>query len=154
MTRTPPARLERTNYPYLVPVLARYADVDPLWHINNVAIAQYLEETRVSMLRTILGFERIDRYDSRFVLAHVSIDFLREGRYPGAFEVGAAIKKVGRSSTTVGLGLFQDDACIALSDAVLVRVDAGGPTEWTTDERKVLDDDVWQLRSATSGVAT
>lgn len=147
MTRTSPHRLQRSSYPYTVPVIARYADVDPLWHINNVAIAQYFEETRISMLRSILGLERMHLADGRTVLARVAIDFLREGRYPGSLDVGAAITNVGRTSVEVSLGLFQDEACIALSEAVLVRVDPRGPSPWTDDERKVLDDPVWRLRS-------
>jgi acyl-CoA thioesterase FadM len=41
-------RCDPASYPHKVRVLARFADVDPLWHINNVAIAQYYEEARVS----------------------------------------------------------------------------------------------------------
>jgi acyl-CoA thioester hydrolase len=146
MTRTPPDRLLHANYPFATPVIARYADVDPFWHVNNVAMAQYLEETRISMLRTILGRERLVAPGWRILLAHVSIDYLREGAYPGSFDVRAAIGKVGRTSVTVVLGAFQDNACIALSDAVLVRLDETGPKPWTADERKGLDDPVWRLQ--------
>jgi acyl-CoA thioester hydrolase len=148
MTRTPPDRLDHDRYPYLAPVVARYADVDPLWHINNVAMAQYFEDTRISLLREILGLERMALPDGRLVLAHVAIDYLREGRYPGMLEVGAAVTNVGRTSVRIGLALFQDDACIALSDAVLVRVGSDGPSPWTADERKVLDEPAWRLQHA------
>ena len=46
-------RVEPGRYPLKVRILARYADVDPLWHINNVAIAQYYEEARVSASMTM-----------------------------------------------------------------------------------------------------
>jgi len=150
MTRFPFDRTAHDNYPFLAPVLARYADVDPLWHINNVAVAQYFEETRIAMLRAILGFERVATPAGRLVLARQSIDYLREGSYPGVFEAGAAIGKVGRTSVTVILGLFQDDACIALSDAVLVWLDEHGPRPWTDDERTALEDPVWRLQAAVS----
>lgn len=146
MTRFPPNRTEHGNYPFVVPVLARYADVDPLWHINNVAVAQYFEETRISMLRAILGMERVSTPAGRLVLARQTIDYLREGRYPGEFEVGAAIGATGRTSVTVILALFQDDECVALSDAVLVWIDEHGPRPWTDDERKVLEDPAWRLQ--------
>lgn len=151
MYPTPPHRLEHANYPYVVPVIARYADVDPLWHINNVAMAQYFEETRIALVREVLGLERMAVADGRIVLAHLSVDYLREGRYPGTLEVGAAITDVGRTSLRIGLALFQDDACIALSEAVLVRVDPRGPSPWTADERKVLDDPVWRLQATRNG---
>jgi acyl-CoA thioester hydrolase len=146
MTRTPPNRLLLRHYPYVSPVIARYADVDPLWHINNVAIAQYFEDTRISLLRTILGLQRIAFPSGRIVIAHQSIDYLLEGTYPGSLEVGAALARAGRTSATVVMGLFQSDACIAVSDAVLVRVDAKGPCAWTADERKVIADPVWSLQ--------
>jgi acyl-CoA thioester hydrolase len=145
MNRTPPNRLVQGNYPYVVPVLARYADVDPLWHINNVAMAQYFEETRISLLRTMLGMERMALPQGRAVLAHQSIDYLREGTYPGALDVGAAIADVGRTSLTIAMALFQADACIAVSEAVLVRVEESGPSPWTDDERTALTDPVWAL---------
>jgi acyl-CoA thioester hydrolase len=146
MTRIPPNRVRQGYYPFVTPVLARYADVDPLWHINNVAIAQYFEETRISMLREILAMERVATPAGRLILARQSIDYVREGRYPGDLEARAAIGKVGRTSVTIVLALFQDEECVALSDAVLVRLDQHGPIPWTDDERKVLEDPVWHLQ--------
>ena len=49
-----PFRLDSDRYPLKARILARYADVDPLWHINNVAIAQYYEEARVSTTMMVL----------------------------------------------------------------------------------------------------
>ena len=61
MTRIPAGLVLRAHYPYQQKVIARYADVDPLWHINNVAMAQYFEDTRISMLRTLLGIVTLAR---------------------------------------------------------------------------------------------
>jgi acyl-CoA thioester hydrolase len=149
MTRIPAGRVLRAHYPYQQKVIARYADVDPLWHINNVAMAQYFEDTRISMLRMLLDMERMATLDGdRILLAHQSIDYLREGTYPGSLDVGAAVLKVGNSSVTIGMGLFQDEACIALSEAVLVRANAAGPCSWSLDERTLIDDPVWRLQTA------
>jgi len=40
MVHVEPFRLDPDRYPLKVRIVARYADVDPLWHINNVAVAQ------------------------------------------------------------------------------------------------------------------
>jgi acyl-CoA thioester hydrolase len=148
MSRIPAERMRRSSYPYVSPVIARYADVDAFLHINNVAMAQYFEDARISLLRTLLEMQQMHMRDGRVLLARQSIDYLREGRYPGSLEVGVAITAVGRTSVTVGMGLFQDDVCIAISDAVLVRLDDQGPREWSSDERTVLSDPVWQPQAS------
>ena len=59
MVHVEPYRLDPDRYPLKVRILARYADVDPLWHINNVAVAQYYEEARVSTTMMVMGGKRI-----------------------------------------------------------------------------------------------
>jgi acyl-CoA thioesterase FadM len=53
-------RVEPGRYPLKVRILARYADVDPRWHINNVAIAQYYAEARVSASMTMMEGRRLE----------------------------------------------------------------------------------------------
>jgi acyl-CoA thioester hydrolase len=128
MPRVGEHRLDPSVYPLTVRILARYADVDPLWHINNVAIAQYYEEARVSSLTQILGGERIPTpAGERILIAHQSIDYLREASYPGTLAVGVGVLRIGRSSYTLGMGMFQDGQCVSVSDAVMVFADASGP---------------------------
>jgi acyl-CoA thioester hydrolase len=124
-------------YPFRVEILARYADVDPLWHINNVAIAQYYEEARVSTTRRIMGEARIPTGpDLRLLLARQSIDYLREAGYPGKLTVGVGVLRIGNSSYTLGMAMFQDGRCVSVSDAVLVVADAGGPLRLPEEYRE------------------
>ena len=140
MTKIPPRRLDPAHYPLKVQILARYADVDPLWHINNVAIAQYYEEARVAAATAMLGGERIPTAaGDRILIAHQSIDYLREGTYPGALEVGVGVLRIGRSSYRYGMAMFQDGACISVSEAVLVFADAHGPAALPEEYRKRLE---------------
>jgi acyl-CoA thioester hydrolase len=147
MTRIPPSRTLQTSYPCVSPVIARYADVDPYWHLNNVAIATYFEDARITFVAGLLEIDRLTGARSRVLLARLAIDYLREGRWPGTLQVGAGVTTVGRTSVTVGLGLFQDEACIAVSDAVLVRLGEAGPAPWLDDERTALSDPAWGLRA-------
>ena len=143
--RSPQAAIARPSlqrqqldlYPFRVEILARYADVDPLWHINNVAIAQYYEEARVSTTRRIMGGGRIPTGpDLRRLLARQSIDNLREAGYPGRLTVGVGVLRIGNSSYTLGMAMFQDGNCVSVSDAVLVVADATGPTRLPEDYRE------------------
>lgn len=151
MSRIPPERTLLPCYPYVSPVIARYADVDPFWHLNNVAIATYFEDARITFAAKLLNIGRLTGGESRVLLARLAIDYLREGRWPGQLQVGAAVTAVGRTSVTIGLGLFQDDQCIAVSDAVLVRLGDSGPAPWRDDERGALTDTAWALRTSTHG---
>ena len=127
-------------YPFKVEILARYADVDPLWHINNVAIAQYYEEARVSTTRRIMGGGRIPTGpELRPLLARQSIDYLREASYPGKLTVGVGVLRIGNSSYTLGMGMFQDGNCVSVSDAVLVVAGTGGPMRLPDDYRSRME---------------
>jgi acyl-CoA thioester hydrolase len=145
MSKLAAYRLDPAHYPLKVKILARYADVDPLWHINNVAIAQYYEEARVSAASAMLGDVRIPTpAGDRILIAHQSIDYLREAGYPGALEVGIGVLRIGTSSYTFGMGMFQDGQCVSVSDAVMVFADASGPARIPDRYRQRLE--TWLLR--------
>lgn len=140
MTRIPPHRLDAGRYPFKVRILARYADVDPLWHINNVALAQYYEEARVSATMKIMGGQRIPTPSGeRILIAHQSIDYLREGSYPGTLDIGVGVLRIGNSSYTYGMAMFQEALCVSVSEAVLVFADASGPARLPDEYRRRLD---------------
>ena len=41
------------NYPVTVEILTRYSDIDPQHHINNVAVAQFYQESRLGFHRAL-----------------------------------------------------------------------------------------------------
>jgi acyl-CoA thioester hydrolase len=135
-----PFRLDPERYPLKVRILARYADVDPLWHINNVAIAQYYEEARVSTTMMVMGGRRVITPEGeRILIAHQSIDYLREATYPGSLEIGIGVLRIGRTSFRYGMAMFQDGACVSVSEAVLVHADAQGPAALPAEYRARLE---------------
>jgi acyl-CoA thioester hydrolase len=140
MSKVAAFRLDPAHYPLKVRILARYADVDPLWHINNVAIAQYYEEARVTASTAMLGGDRIPTAaGERILIARQSIDYLREAGYPGALEVGVGVLRIGNSSYTFGMGMFQEGHCVSTSDAVMVFADARGPARIPDRYRERLE---------------
>jgi acyl-CoA thioester hydrolase len=144
MSRVDPHRLDPSFYPLKVKILARYADVDPLWHINNVAIAQYYEEARVTAGARLFGDVRIPTpAGERVLVAHQSIDYLHEASYPGTLEVGIGVLKVGNTSYTFAMGMFQDGRCVSVSNAVMVFADDKGPARIPEHFRERLA--VWLL---------
>jgi acyl-CoA thioester hydrolase len=113
-------RLSRAAYPYFRTVPARFGDMDEEGHLNNVALAGFYEEARVSFLRHHLKSK--DGHDFRFVIANMNISYLAEAHYPGDYDVGVGVSRIGNSSFNLGAGLFLNDACLGVMDTVQVVI--------------------------------
>jgi acyl-CoA thioester hydrolase len=114
-----PHRLNLDWYVHRTSVPPRASDMDSLKHVNNVAIAAIYDEGRASLVQKIFGsFRNVEI--PRIVTAQVNISYLGEGFYPGMFEIGGAITRIGTSSFSMGHGLFQDGLCIGVCDSVFV----------------------------------
>ena len=116
-------RRSRHAYPYFRRVIARFSDMDTEGHLNNVALASFYEDARVSFLRATTGNGR----PFRFVIAQISINYLAEAHYPGDYDVGLGITRFGRTSFGVGCGLFLGDTCLGTCDTTQVTIGDAGP---------------------------
>ncbi len=114
-----PHRLDLGLYPFQTVVEPRFGDMDPLRHLNNVALAGIYEEGRVRF-----GLSVSDSYahqkGQRLVVAEVAIRYLAEGCYPAPLTVAAGVIRIGASSYQLGQALFQSGQCIGVCDTVLV----------------------------------
>lgn len=135
-----PNRLVLANYPLTLDVPARFADLDPNQHLNNVAIGQFYEEGRADfafrLIRSVA--KEAGARHPRLLLAHVAISYLAEGRYPAMLRVGTGVVKLGRTSFTYGQALFWKDRCIGVADSVAVNSGEGGVTALPKDVREAL----------------
>lgn len=128
MARFDPARLNPASYPHSAPVETRFQDLDPLGHINNVAMGALFEQGRVRFNRSFLiEHGRHHNPGVRWLVARVDINYLAEGSFPEPVLVANGIARIGTSSWTIQSAAFQHDRCIALCDTVLVYTDANGP---------------------------
>ena len=109
---------DRKNFAYFTNVTTRYSDQDELGHINNCSYVAYVEAGRVQFLSGLLNPDRHPGID--FILARVTINYLRESHYPGIMEVGSRILKLGAKSLTTGYGMFKDNDCVATAESVTV----------------------------------
>jgi acyl-CoA thioester hydrolase len=115
----------------------RFSDTDMMGHVNNVAIAAFVETGRVAFGMEI-ATHATDRVQG-FILARLSIEYLRELRYPGTVEVGSRVTRVGRTSYTMASAVFFADGCVATAESVLVMLGADGPVEIDGDLRAELE---------------
>lgn len=123
----PEPRLRLTAYPFHCRVETRFADLDPLRHVNNVSMGTLFEEGRLQFHHAHLG--RMgpppDGEGFKLVVVQIGMRFLAETFYPGTVEIGLGVTRLGRSSFHYGQGLFQGGRCTALCDITLVAVRKG-----------------------------
>jgi acyl-CoA thioester hydrolase len=111
----------REDFPHHTVHTVRFSDLDRQNHVNNAVFATFFEAGRVVIL---YGEEYgLNVPGAGFVLAHLSIDFLGEIRWPGEVEIGTAITAVGNSSLRVEQAMFFNGHCVATAENTLVRVD-------------------------------
>jgi acyl-CoA thioester hydrolase len=133
-------RLDAANYPVRFTYRTLYSDMDPNRHLNNGAFGRFFEEGRSDLHHRVIGMSagRTAANGLILLLATMTMEFLREGRYPGSVEVASAVLRVGGSSYVLAQAAFQDQACIALADCVMVKASPGGPVPLTETERDLL----------------
>jgi acyl-CoA thioester hydrolase len=127
----------RGAYRHWYDVGLRYNDTDRQGHVNNVAFVTFCEQGRADFL---LGAAAPALPDgSSFVLARLTVDYLREVFWPGTVSVGTGVLGVGRSSMRLAQGLFVGGACVATAINVIVLVDAlGRSMTWPDAVRRGL----------------
>jgi len=99
----------------------RYGDIDAMGHLNNAVYVQYLETSRVLLMRDLGVPDR----DDRSVIARLELDYRREVLWGQAVAVESLVERVGGSSWTVVSRLTADRVPCAYARTVQVRVDAG-----------------------------
>lgn len=115
---------ERTSYPFSTVTETRFQDLDPLGHINNVAMAALFENGRVRFNRN-LGLER-RQPGERWLIAAVSINYVAEAHFPEPVEVMSGIGRIGSSSWDVCSAAFQQGVCVATCVTTIVLTDKSG----------------------------
>lgn len=108
-------------YPHWTRDVLRYADTDRQGHVNNAVFSVFLESGRVSILYD--PDAPLAPEGASFVIARLEMDFRAEMRWPGEVAIGTAVTRLGRSSMTLGQGIFVDGACVATAHTVIVLMD-------------------------------
>lgn len=116
----------------------RFSDTDAMGHVNNLAIAAYFESGRIAFGTNVAGSGPHEAHG--FILARLEIDYHAELYFPGEVRVGTRVLRVGRTSYTVGSGVFGDvGRCVATSQSVVVMLGPDGPTPIEGDLRTRLE---------------
>lgn len=122
MATAKPYDLKDANcHPHWTKDVVRYADTDRQGHVNNAVFATFFESGRVAILYP--PAKPLAPDGGAFVIAHLTLDFLAEIRWPSEVSIGTSVLAIGRSSITLGQGLFVDQQCVATAETVIVLTD-------------------------------
>ncbi len=136
-----PDRLQLELYPFRMEIAPRFGDMDPLRHLNNVALAGMYEEGRVRFGSALYPL-RLQGRGYRLVIAEVSIRYLAESHYPAPLTIGVGVLRIGGAAHTLGQGLFQGGRCVGVCDTVLVHTAEGRPSPIPDALRATLTDNL------------
>ena len=103
----------------------RNADTDQFQHVNNAAIASFLESGRMELFASPAISDLMKGLN--VVVGRLSIEFHAEIFYPGELKIASTLTRVGRTSFEVLQGVFRDDTCVASATASCVLLQAGKP---------------------------
>lgn len=103
----------------------RYNDQDKLGHVNNAVYSTFFEAGRTAYIEPMIEEMGDEAGTLDFVLARITIDFVKELRYPGTVDIGTRVRRLGTKSMTFTNAVFKGgtDECVATCDAVLVFFD-------------------------------
>jgi acyl-CoA thioester hydrolase len=136
MSRLDRARLENGTYPFHCEVQTRYADLDMLSHINNVAMADILQEGR---LRFVMSTDVKSGLQRQMVVAASLIEFATDMLYPDPVQVSVGILDIGRTSFRFGQVARQKGRVGAYAEFVMVTRDSQGPVPIPDEWRAALE---------------
>lgn len=116
-----PTAAEEPDFDHVLGLTVRFGDLDPLGHLNNVAIVRMLETGRVEHCRE-LGL--MEATTPTFVLVALNVTFRAQGHYRDELRVGTRVAGIGRTSFTLQQRLWRpaDARTIIDGESVLVVV--------------------------------
>ena len=123
----------------------RWADIDVYGHMNNARYFELIDTAVNAHLADATGLD-IRTLPAVGVVAEVSCRYFREVGYPDPVDLGLAIERLGTSSITYRLGIFQGlpdgDGATAAAEGrfVHVYVDNSDPARPSTPIPDVIRD--------------
>jgi len=131
---------QREIFKFWTKEIFRFADLDALNHLNNIASAVYCETARADFFVKILGHDFSANIN--WMLANINLTYLAPVDYPNDISIGTRIKRIGNSSLIIQQGLFIDDLCFSTAETVLVHANlkTGKSVPFTSEMKSVFEE--------------
>lgn len=114
-------RPTRADYPSWQVATTRWADIDIYGHLNNARYFELIDTCVNVHLAEATGTD-IRQLPAIGVVAEVSCRYFAEVGYPAPVDLGLAVERLGRSSVTYRVGVFQGDGEHAAAEGRFVHV--------------------------------
>ena len=131
---TRPRPKGRKAYRHFIAFATRWRDNDQYGHMNN-AVYYELFDSAVNKFLIDSGILELAQDKTQFLVASSGCDYFTDVAYPGDVDIGLAVRRIGKSSVTYDVGLFQADADVTAATGVFVHVNVA-----TDDQRPVAID--------------
>jgi acyl-CoA thioester hydrolase len=124
MTAAADRTLTRAHFDHVVRVTTRWSDNDMYGHLNNAVYYELFDSAINGWLITDADVD-VMALPELGVVAESGCRFFRELEYPHPLDVGVRVERLGRSSITYVLGLFdgRSEELAALGHWVHVYID-------------------------------
>lgn len=138
--RIDPTLTDPAGFTHWTPVTLRFRDLDLLGHVNNVNLAGWLEDGRVSLELPIQPCTP-NYAGPVIVLADLHIQYLAEIHLGDDVKVGTRIRRLGNASVVIGQAVFANGRCAAIAEVVevLVGPESRKPMAWPPDFRALFE---------------
>lgn len=118
-------------------IQVRFSDTDAMGHISSGSYAAFAEVGRAAFFKAIPEPRQAIPW---FVLVHLGLDFVSEGRYGQAFTLSTRVAKMSRKTLTFEQIVRADGEVACKLEVVLVAFDEKTrksielPSHWRIDE--------------------
>lgn len=110
------------TFNFSVPIVVRYGDLDPQWHVNNSRFLTYLEHARMAYLTHLDLFEGNNFFDFKLIVADIHIAYLAPIELKQNIAVHIRCDRIGNKSLTFVYEIRDEDTGKVLSTAETIMV--------------------------------
>lgn len=100
----------KESFPHWTTISVRFRDLDTLNHVNNAIFNTYYEEARISFIQKVPELSRQMQAGYSFVLAGISINYLKPVTFPSELLIGSGVTDLGNSSITSFQAIYTKDS--------------------------------------------
>jgi acyl-CoA thioester hydrolase len=130
LRRLPKVPIPAEHHRY--PLTVRWSDVDSYGHVNNVKYYDYIQEARISVMKSTIGWEP----EAVWMVVRQDLEYLRPIDFrTEPYEVGTAVVAVGGRSFTLAAEIRDPASSTVFATARTVVV---GESPLTDDQRAAL----------------
>lgn len=136
--RIPEYNRDMDTFKFSVPIVVRYGDLDPQWHVNNARFLTFLEHARIAYLMKLGLFDGENFFDFNLIVADIHISYRAPITIKQEIKVWLRTAKIGNKSLTFAYEIRDNKSgqILATAESIMVTYDYRQqtsipvPTQW------------------------